>query len=149
MVYLKDVILTVPIESHVARRIGILVIGPPFSIVYINEHARRIIGRVRTGAPGGPRGLPGAVMRFCREAGDLLAKIRARNERAARHLQLTVASAGTPLRLRAALIPPSHTELPSHVLIIIEEIHSQRVGLDHAVKKKSLCSADHRTKILS
>ena len=88
-------------------------------------------------------------MRFCREAGDLLAKIRARNERAARHLQLTVASAGTPLRLRAALIPPSHTELPSHVLIIIEEIHSQRVGLDHAVKKKSLCSADHRTKILS
>ena len=146
MVAVRDIILSLPIESNGAHRIGILVIGPPFLIVYVNENARRIIGRV--GAPSGQRGLPGAIMRFCRDARDMLAKTRARREPAAVYLQRIVVSARIPLRLRAAVIPTNDAELASHVLIIIDEIPPNRIGLDHAVKELSLCSTDHTPKAL-
>lgn len=148
MVSFRDIILSLPIESHGAHRIGVLVIGPPFLIMYANENARRIIGRIKAGAPSGQQGLPGAIIRFCRDARDRLAKARLRREPAAVYLQRSVASATTPLRLRAAVIPPNAAELASHILIIMDEIPSNGIGLDHAVKELSSCFTDHAPKAL-
>ena len=102
MVALRDIILSLPIESNGAHRIGILVIGPPFLIVYVNENARRIIRRV--GAPSGQRGLPGAIMRFCRDARDMLEDLVAaafndavRKAEATTQEKMAGVSAGLPL----------------------------------------------------
>ena len=142
MVSLKDVTLTRPIEPDRVRKIGVLVIGPPFLILYVNEHARRIIGRLRAGAPGGQRGLPVEIMTFCRDAGDMLAATR-RRDRTAVHPCRTIVSATTSLRLRATVMPAGAADFPSYILIAIEEIPLNRNCLEPEDKGLSRCSRHH------
>jgi hypothetical protein len=145
MVSLQNGILTRPIEPDCVRKIGVLVIGPPFRILYVNEHAQRIIGRLRAGTSGGQRGLPVEIMTFCRDAGDMLAATR-RRDLTTVHPCRTVASATTSLRLRATVMPAGAADFPSHMLIAIEEIPLNRNCLEPAAKRLSLCSRDHEPK---
>ena len=145
----KDFISTMPIEANRTCRIGLLVIGRPFLILYINGNARRIIGRIRARAHDAHSRLPREIMAFCHDAADMLAKVRHLGEPATVHLARAITSTTTPLRLRATVMPVGAGEAPSHMLIIIEEAHSHPIVPDHPVKELSLCIADHELKPLS
>ena len=145
----KNVILTMSTESSPVDGIGVLVLGPPFLIVYVNEHARRIIGSLRADVSGGDRGLPRDIMKFCRDACVLATKIRRRKEPAFLHLHRAVALATTPLRLRAVVMPVDAPCVRSHILILIEKFSFNRAVIGHAAKELSPCSPDHEPKSFS
>lgn len=138
-----DATPNMPVESKRARRIGMIVIGRPFVILYMNEDARRIIRGMRS-RPSVDCGLPGDIMKFCRDAADILARCRRNGQRAVQLRRETMST--VPLLLRALFIEARPGVQTSPICVAIEETCWNRIGLDHPAKELSLCSADHEPK---
>ena len=139
-----DATPSMPAESNGARRIGMIVIGRPFVILYMNEDARRIIRRMRSRPSTVDRGLPEDILRFCRAAADILARCRRNGQRTVQLRRETTST--VPLLLRALSIEARAVAQTSHICVAIEESCWNRIRLDHPAKELSLCSADHEPK---
>jgi hypothetical protein len=128
-------------RDSAGRRLGIIVISWPLSIVYMNDTARSIVRHLKTERHMAKPGLPDEIISFCFAALKLLDERRG-DENIPFELSRSVASPSSSFWLRAVAIPHVSRERRFRLCVVIEEIRHDPVEYGLSTKELSSCCAE-------